>query len=61
MHIYILYTHILYVYVYMYMYIYIYMLPPLMNPCFVLELSGIVVVSLQSFPISTISTILGHM
>ena len=40
------------------LFVYIYMLPPLMYPGFVLELSGIVVVPLQIFPISTI---LGHM
>ena len=40
-------------------YIYIYMLPPpLTYPRFVLELSGIVIVSLQIF---AISTVLGHM
>ena len=41
--------------IYIYMYV---CFPPLMYPRFVLELSGIVVVSLQIFPISTI---LGHM
>ena len=51
-----MYMHI-YVYVYIYIYIYTYA-TPLMYPRFVLEMSGIVVVSLQSFPISTI---LGHM
>ena len=35
-------------------YIYIFATPPLMYPRFVLELCGIVVVSLQTFPISTI-------
>ena len=40
-------------------YIYIYMLPPpLTYPRFVLELSGIVIVPLQIF---AISTVLGHM
>ena len=47
-----------YVYIYIYMYVcmyikYIHMLPsPLMYPRFVLELCGIAVASLQTFPIS---------
>ena len=47
----------IYAYICMYTYIYIYMLPP-PYPRFVLELSGIVIVSLQVF---AISTVLGHM
>ena len=45
-------------YVCTYVYIYIYATPPLTYPRFVLELSGIVIVSLQIF---AISTVLGHM
>ena len=44
--------------IYTYAHAYIHATPPLTYPRFVLELSGIVIVSLQIF---AISTVLGHM